>query len=423
MENRIIEFLEKYFVPLAGTIGSQRHVKAIRDGMLATVPFVIIGSVFLMVACFPVDAFTNYMSSLFGKGWNVYLFYPVDATFGLMSIVACAVIAYRLAESYKTDGISAMAISLTCLFLLMPIKDGALMFKWLGSPGLFTAMCTALAATEIFRYFAQKGWTIKMPDGVPPAVARPFAAMIPAGAAIVVFLLIRVLFENTSYATVFTFITEFLGRPLAVAGNSLPGVVVTTFASCFFWTLGVHGNSVVNPIMDPTWYSLMDANRSAFQAGLPLPNIVTKQFIDNFIQLGGSGATLSLAAMMLFFARSTQLKSLGRIAIWPGIFNINEPIIFGMPIILNPIMIIPFVLSPIVVCILTYIAMSLGLVARLNGIAIPWTTPVLISGYLTTGNISGLLMQACGIVVSAFIYFPFFKIWDSKMLAEEQGNE
>ena len=236
-------------------------------------------------------------------------------------------------------------------------------------------------------------------------------------------MLIRVLFENTSYQTVFDFITQFLGKPLAIAGNSLPGVLLTTFTSCLFWSLGVHGNSVVNPIMDPTWYGLMDANRMAFQAGLDLPNIVTKQFIDNFIQLGGSGATLSLAVMMLFFARSTQLKSLGKIAIWPGLFNINEPLIFGMPIILNPVMIIPFILSPLVICLLTYLAMSMGFVAKLNGIAIPWTTPVLISGYLTTGNISGLLMQAVGILVSAFIYFPFFKLWDKKMLAEEMGDE
>jgi PTS system cellobiose-specific IIC component len=423
MENQIIAYLERHFVPLAGKIGSQRHIKAIRDGVLSTVPFVIIGSVFLMIACFPVAAFGNFMTELFGKTWNKYLLYPVDVTFGLMAVIACAVIAYKLAESYKTDGISAMGIALTCFMLLIPIKDGLLTAKWYGSAGLFTAMLTAIVATEIFRYFAQKGWTIKMPEGVPPAVARPFAAMLPAGAAIVVFLLVRALFENTDYGTIFEFITKFLGKPLAIAGNSLPGVILTTFTSCLFWSLGVHGNSVVNPIMDPTWYSLMDANRMAFQAGLDLPNIVTKQFIDNFIQLGGSGATLSLAVMMLFFARSSQLKSLGKIAIWPGLFNINEPIIFGMPIILNPVMIIPFILSPIAICVLTYIAMSLGLVAKLNGIAIPWTTPVLISGYLTTGNISGLLMQAVGILVSAFIYFPFFKLWDKKMLAEEIGGE
>ncbi|MEI6285807.1 MAG: PTS cellobiose transporter subunit IIC [Bacillota bacterium] len=423
MENKIIDFLERHFVPLAGRVGSQRHIKAIRDGVLATIPFIIIGSVFLMIACFPVASFGNFMTGLFGAAWNKYLFYPVDVTFGLMAVVACAVIAYRLAESYKTDGISAMAISLTCFMLLIPIKDGLLAVKWYGSPGLFTAMITAIVATEIFRYFSQKGWTIKMPDGVPPAVAKPFASMIPAGAAIIVFLLIRVLFENTSYQTVFDFITQFLGKPLAIAGNSLPGVLLTTFTSCLFWSLGVHGNSVVNPIMDPTWYGLMDANRMAFQAGLDLPNIVTKQFIDNFIQLGGSGATLSLAVMMLFFAKSTQLKSLGKIAIWPGLFNINEPLIFGMPIILNPVMIIPFILSPLVICLLTYLAMSMGFVAKLNGIAIPWTTPVLISGYLTTGNISGLFMQAVGIAVSAFIYFPFFKLWDKKMLAEEMGGE
>lgn len=152
------------------------------------------------------------------------------------------------------------------------------------------------------------------------------------------------------------------------------------------WACGIHGAAIVGGVMGPIWLSLMDQNRVAFQSGHTLPNTVTQQFFDLWIYMGGSGATLALVVAMLLFARSQQLKSLGRLSIAPGIFNINEMVTFGMPIVLNPLLLIPFILVPVVLTIVTYFAMEWGLAARPSGAAVPWTTPIIFSGYLATGG-------------------------------------
>lgn len=174
--------------------------------------------------------------------------------------------------------------------------------------------------------------------------------------------------------------------------------------------------------MGPIWLAQTDANRLALQAGQELPNVVTQQFFDIFIYLGGSGATISFAFMMLFMAKSQQSKQLGRLAIGPGIFNINEPITFGAPIVMNPLLIIPFVLTPLALVITTYIGMSTGFAPKTAGIAVPWTTPPIIGGYLATGgNFRGALMQVINLLVAFAIYYPFFRMWDKQNLKVEQG--
>lgn len=181
--------------------------------------------------------------------------------------------------------------------------------------------------------------------------------------------------------------------------------------------------SIVSGILSPIWLTLMDQNRVAFQAGKPVPNVVTAQFFDVFQNMGGSGTTFSLAILLLLFSKSRQLKEIGKLSIGPGCFNINEPIIFGLPIVMNPILIIPFILAPLVAVTITYWSMKLGLVAKPVGIAMPWTTPPFISGYIATGGkISGVVIQIITFLVSGMIYYPFFKMWDKKKVEEEMGE-
>jgi PTS system cellobiose-specific IIC component len=179
--------------------------------------------------------------------------------------------------------------------------------------------------------------------------------------------------------------------------------------------------------MEPIWVGAMGDNMTAYQAHQPLPHIVTQQFFDNFIHIGGTGVTFGLVLAMVLFAKSQQMKQLGRLALAPGIFNINEPVIFGLPIVLNPIMIIPFVLTSIVTVIVTFLGMDMGLVAKPVGIAVPWTMPPIISGYLASGgHISGAVMNIVNIAISFVIYLPFFKIYDKAKKREEDemnGNE
>ncbi|MGG2017512.1 PTS cellobiose transporter subunit IIC [Bacillus sp. S10(2024)] len=431
-------FLERYVMPVAGRVAEQRHLQAVRDGIILTMPFLIIGSFFLIISALPIPGYNDFMANLFGPGWQKALGYPVSATFNIMSLIASFGIAYRLAEQYKVDALASGALSLVSFLLATPFQvshivevtkesilvEGVIPAVLTGSQGLFVAMILALISTEIYRVIIQKNIVIKMPETVPPAVSRSFVALIPGFVVIIVVWIIRLILEHTSFGSIHNIVGQLLQAPLSALGASLFGAVVAIILIQVLWACGIHGAAIVGGVMGPIWLSLMDQNRVAFQAGQDVPNTITQQFFDLWIYMGGSGATLALVVAMLLFARSQQLKSLGRLSIGPGIFNINEMVTFGMPIVLNPLLLIPFILVPLVLTIVTYFAMEWGLVARPSGAAVPWTTPILFSGYLATGGkVSGVVMQLVNFFLAFFIYFPFLKMWDKQKQEEERGEQ
>ncbi|MFZ5969841.1 MAG: PTS cellobiose transporter subunit IIC [Bacillota bacterium] len=438
--DKVIKFLEKYFVPVAGKIAGQKHLQSVRDGLILSTPLVIFGSLFLVIAFLPIPGYSDFMAATFGDQWLGKLLYPLNASFNLLGMFVSIGVAYRLAEKYKVDALSAAAISLGSYMMLIPFQvmftpegtseavavGGAIPSALVGSRGMFVAIIIAILTTEIFRKIVQKGIVIKMPAGVPPAVAKSFAALIPACACVGTVWIIRLVFEATSYETLFNFINTVLAVPLTKAGTGLVGTIVAILAIHLLWAFGLHGATIVDSVMLPVWTQLTDQNRLAFQAdpnGI-LPNIVTRQFLDVFILIGGSGATLVLCILMLRFAKSKQLRQLGRLSIGSGLFNINEPIIFGMPIVMNPIMMIPFILGPVVVTIISYLALKTGIVARLAGIAMPWTSPIFVSGFLASGGkISVVALQAVNFLIMAAIYYPFFRVWDKKKCEEEEKED
>lgn len=430
------QMLEEKVMPIAGKIAGQRHLQALRDGIILTMPLIIIGSIFLILGFIPIKGYPEFMASTFGDAWMTKLLYPVSASFDIMALIAGFGIAYRLAEQYKVDALNAGAISVAAFILATPYftmftpegateavqVGGVISMAYLGSKGLFVAMIIAVLSTEIYRYIIQKNIIIKMPDGVPPSVSKSFVALFPAFVVIFVVWVLRLLIENTSFETLHNVVGKLLQEPLSVLGGSLIGALIAVFLVQLLWSTGLHGASIVGGVMGPIWLAQTDANRMALQAGQELPNIVTQQFFDIFIYLGGSGATISFAFMMLFMAKSQQSKQLGRLAIGPGIFNINEPITFGAPIVMNPLLIIPFILTPLALVITTYIGMSTGFAPKTAGVAVPWTTPPIIGGYLATGgNIRGALMQVINLLVAFAIYYPFFRMWDKQNLKVEQG--
>ena len=428
------QFFEGKFMATAAKIAGQRHLQALRDGIILTMPLIIIGSVFLILGFLPIPGYADFMAKTFGDQWLTKLLYPVGATFDIMALIASFGIAYRLAEKYAVDALTAGAISVATFLLATPYQvpfmaegsteaimvGGAIPSALMGSKGLFVAMLLAIFSTEIYRIIVQKKIVITMPDGVPPAVSKSFIALIPGFIIITTVWIIRLIIENTSFESLHNIVGELLGKPLGVLGGSLIGSLVAVILIQLLWSCGLHGASIVGGVMAPIWLTSMDQNRLAYQAGDALPNIFTQQFFDIFIYVGGSGATLSLVFCMLFLAKSQQMKQLGRLSIGPGLFNINEPVTFGMPIVMNPILVIPFILTPIVITIVTYIGMSSGLVARPAGIAVPWTMPPIIGGYLAAGGkISGLFMQLINMVIAFCIYYPFFRIWDKQKFTEE----
>jgi PTS system cellobiose-specific IIC component len=227
-------------------------------------------------------------------------------------------------------------------------------------------------------------------------------------------------FEATSFESLHFVVEKLLVGPLTALGGTYWGMIVVVIMVKLLWVAGIHGAAIVMGITSPIFTTLMDQNRMAFQAGQELPNIITTQTFDLFMNIGGSGCTFALAILLLIKARSKQLKEIGKLSIGAAFFNINEPIIFGMPIVMNPIMMIPFILAPVTVTTLAYWGMKLGIVAKLPGIAIPWTSPAIVGGYLASGGkISAALMQLVGIAVSGLIYYPFFKVWDGQKVKEE----
>lgn len=285
-------------------------------------------------------------------------------------------------------------------------------------------MIGAYFASFLYCFFTKKNWTIKMPSSVPPAVSKSFAALIPAVITLTVFLLFRIGFMFTPWGNVHDFIYEIVQAPLVSLGKGLGATLCAILAIQFLWFFGLHGQIIVNSVLDPIWNTLTLENLTAFQAGQPIPNIVTKQFIEIFtVGIGGSGMTLGAVILMIFFCKSKQLKQIGRLAAPAGIFNVNEPVIFGMPIVLNPTIFIPWVLAPVINVIIVYFAMSAGLVPLTTGITVPWTTPIVISGMLATNSWQGGAIQIIELLVVMVCWFPFIKSLDRtnvKMEAEEE---
>jgi len=429
--DKFASFLEEKLMPIAGKVGEQRHLQSVRDGILMTVPFLIVGSVFLVLGFIPIPGYNEFMAGIFGDAWLGKLMYPVAVTFDLMAVVACLGISYRLSEKYKVDPLTGALLALTSFMLVTPFMIntpngpvGGIPTALMGSKGLFVAMIMAILSTEVYRVIIQKDITIKMPASVPPAVARSFTALIPAAVIILMSYVIRLGFEATSFESIHLVIEKLLVGPLTAISGSYVGVAVISVMIGLLWSAGIHGSSIVNGVMAPVYFTLLDQNRIAFQAGEAIPNVLNEQFISLYMNLGGSGCTLALALMLAFKSRSRQLKEIGKLSVGPALFNINEPILFGMPIVMNPVMIIPFILAPLSAVSVAYWGMKLGLAAKMVGIAVPWTAPFGVGTYIGSGGaISAVILQFVSFAVAGLIYYPFFKMVDAMKVAEEGEEE
>ncbi|WP_461194516.1 PTS system transporter subunit IIC [Clostridioides difficile] len=423
--------LERILMPLAEKIGKNKLLIAIRDGFLVSSPLLIIGSLFLLVANFPIKGWNEFVGQIFGPDWAVKLQQPTVATFEVMTLLAVLGIGYSYAKQIDVDPIASAAVAIVAFFIITPFvipytPEGTesvymvtgIPLGWMGSKGMFVGMITAITSVKLFAAVVKKGWTLKMPDGVPPTVSKSFAALIPSAIVMVVFFLVKIAFEATPYGNVHEFIFNFLQIPLLKLGNTLSATAIAYVFLHLFWFFGINGSSVVGAVYNPILKILSAENLAAFQAGTKLPNIITAQFQDMFATFGGAGSTLSLIIAMLLICKSKRIKSMGKLSILPGIFGINEPLIFGLPIMLNPILLIPFAIVPTINIIIAYFCMSAGLVPLTNGVQLPWTTPIIFSGFLTTGW-QGAVLQLVLLILGIFMYIPFIKMLDKQYLREE----
>lgn len=432
---KFLNWLESVLTPIAKVIGENKYLIAIRDGFLLSTPLLIVGSFFLVLTNFPIPNWNETMSKFLGENWASMLNMPATASFDVMTILAVAGIGYSLAKQFKVDAMQAAVISLVSFFIVTPFSTiftpegstevyevGSLPLRWMGSSGLFLGMVVALLATRMFVALINKGWTIKMPAGVPPTVVKSFEALIPSFVIVTVFMIANWLSSLTSYGNLQEILFKFLQTPLLSLGNSLGAMLIAYLFLHFFWFFGINGSSVVGAVFNPVLRALSVENLDAFKNGQEIPNIITGQFQDMFATFGGAGSTLSLILVMVLVCKSQRIKKLSQLSLVPGIFGINEPIIFGLPIVLNPVILIPFFLVPTINIIISYACMSIGLVNYTNGIQLPWTTPPIISGFLVSGWQAAVL-QAILIVLGMFVYYPFIKVMDAQYLKEEHEAE
>lgn len=433
-ESKFMSNLERVMMPIAGKISENRYLLAIRDGFMLAMPLLIIGAMSLLFSNFPIPGYANFMQGIFGAGWADFFNIPYNCSMALMTIFVVMGIAVSLSNYYDIEPVSTAVTALVCFFIVTPFWmnytpagskskffiSNIIPTDWLGSKGLFVGMFVAIIVTEIVRQIIQRGWVIKMPAGVPPSVSKAFSALIPAFFAMYTFNIVRLIFTYTPYSTVHMFIFKILQQPLTSLGATYPASLIANLFMQLFWVFGIHGANVVGAVTQPLWYSLQGENLAAYQAGRALPHIVIQSYQDIFIQLGGSGATLGLCLSMIFLCKSEQCKKIGKLAIIPGIFNINEPITFGLPIVLNPIMAIPFIIVPLILTTMCYFSMASGLVPKLSGVLIPWTTPPVIGGFLVCG-VRGAILQIVELLVSTLIYLPFLKVVDKSYYKEEQS--
>ncbi|HGF7787984.1 TPA: PTS sugar transporter subunit IIC [Enterococcus faecium] len=423
---KLMKWVEEKLVPPMAKIGTQRHLLAIRNGVVSTLSLILIGTFFMVFINLPFPGWNEFIAP-----YSATIVLPFRITMGLMAIYATFVMGSDLAKSYGLDSVTGGILSLGTFFMLqVPVNvltpeeaplGWVLPMSSLGASGMFAGILSMIFAVEVYRFFKKRNITIKMPEQVPPAVARSFEALIPGAVILTTTWLIRSVagFDvNAALLSLFEPLTNILG-------NNLLGVLLPMFLIHLLWSFGIHGMSIVGAVVRPMWLIMLDENAKALADGTAatkLPHIAPEQFYQWTVTIGGAGATIVVSVLFLFFCKSKFLKEVGRFSIIPGIFNINEPMIFGAPMMLNPYMFIPFNLVPLVLTIVSYFAVKLEMV---NGFTVlpTWTLPAPIGGYLSAGNDwRVVVLIVINTLIAFIIYYPFVKAYDKKMLSDEQNN-
>jgi len=424
---KVLNWIEEKLMPPMARFAEQRHMKAIRNGVISTLSLIMIGTLFLTISNLPIPGFKEWIVP-----YQADLVIPFRITMGLLGIYGSFSIGYNLTKSYNLDGITGGMLSLAS-FLMLSIPQNVaelspdsglawvLPMDYLGGSGMFSAIIAAIFASEMYRLFTKHNITIRMPEQVPPAVARSFEALIPGFVIITIVWVVRVLLGFD----VNKFLMDLFAPLVDIMGNNLLGVLLPMFFIHLLWAAGVHGMSIIGSLVRPLWLVMLDANADAFASGTSitkLPYIAPEQFYQWTVTIGGAGVSISLCILLLF-CRSKFLKQVGRFSLIPGIFNINEMLIFGVPIIMNPMLALPFIAAPLVTTTISYFAVKWGWV---NGFISnqAWTLPAPIGAYLSSGNDWRMVvLVVVNVLVAMAIYFPFVQMYDRQMLVEEKENE
>ncbi|MGT2811778.1 PTS sugar transporter subunit IIC [Streptococcus minor] len=443
-------FSEK-FMDIAGKIGSQRHLVAIRDSFIAMMPITMAGSVAVLLNVFLRDIPTGMGNPDFATAMapiiniNGYVYF---GTIGIMALVFAFAFGYNLSLMYKVNPLAGGLISFASFVSTIPqsltistplpdasaslisnLKDlgltittmdgvssleasqwGAIALKYAGATGLFTALFVGFLATFVYATLTKRNIVIKMPDSVPPAVNKAFASIIPGTAAIYVTSIVAFLIFTMSGLSLSDLISKYVQIPLLGLSQGLGSVILLTFLVQLFWFFGIHGHNVLAPVLDGIYVVALTENTAAYEATrsvADLPYLWTRGSFDAYAQMGGSGVTLALIIAIFLFSKREEHRAVAKLSAPMGLFNINEPITFGIPMVLNPVFVIPWLIVPPVCATIAYLATASGLIPPVFA-TVPWITPPGLYAYLATGgNVMAALVSLFNLFVAFLIWTPF----------------
>ncbi|HFH9836847.1 TPA: lactose-specific PTS transporter subunit EIIC [Streptococcus suis] len=423
--NKLIEFIEKG-KPFFEKISRNPYLRAIRDGFIAAMPVILFSSIFLLVAFVP---------NIFGFTWSdeavAAIMKPYGYTMGIVAVLVAGTTAKSLTDAFnrqlpKTNQINFISTMIASIsgFLLLASDgiEGGFANGYMGTKGLLTAFLAAFITVNIYKVCVKNNVTIRMPDEVPPNVSQAFKDVIPYALSIFVLYgidLVTRQFLGTNVAEAILKLFE----PLFTAADGYVGITIIFGAYALFWFVGIHGPSIVEPAIAAITYANIETNFQLLQAGQHADKILTSGTQMFIVTMGGTGATLVVPFMFMWLTKSKRNKAIGRASVVPTFFGVNEPILFGAPLVLNPVFFVPFILAPIAnVWIFKFFVDTL----KMNSFSVnlPWTTPGPL-GIVMGTNFAPLAfaLAALLVVVDVLIYYPFLKVYDEQILAEEQSGK
>lgn len=408
--------------PFFENVSNNPYLRAIRDGFVSCLPVILFSSLFILVACIPEIWDFKWDDYVSGLLWQAYGY-----SMGILSVLMVATIAKSLTDNFnhklpklrQINTVSVMIVSIIC-FLLLSVEgvDKGIATEFMGTKGLLSAFVVAFTVPNIYKFFVGRGITIKLPEEVPHYIAQTYADLFPLAASITFFWVFSFVFRDVTGMLFGNWILE-LFKPLFQAADGYIGIALIYGAMAMFWFVGIHGPSIVEPAVTAIYIANIELNLQMVQAGEHATAILTHPTSYFVATLGGTGATLMFCAMCAFIAKSKQLRTVGRSSIIPVIFAVNEPILFGVPIVLNPVLFVPFILAPIAnVWLYKFFVDVLGMNAF--SYILPWTTPGTIGLIVATGFAKlSFFLAPLLLVVDAVIYYPFFRAYDKQLVERE----
>lgn len=427
---KLNKFMEEKFIPVSTKIANNKYLKSVATGSMSLMAVIMVGAIFSLLSSIPFAPYTNLIES---TGIKKVLEFVPKVTTDLLAVYMAFSVAYNAAKEFgkKEIAFNNGIFSLVSFMLLVPLQeimqegayapDTMMNLSYLGAKGVFVALITGILVTIIHCFIVNKNWTIKMPNGVPEQVSKSFISLIPAFVILIVFSLIKAGFAATSYESANNFIYTMIQTPVQNLTGSLPAFIIIVILSQVLWFFGIHGTYTVLPIFMPIWMGYIQDNTAALAAGQAIPNIYNVGLF-NLTTIGGCGGTLGLVILMFFFAKSKRYKTFSKIVLPCGVFNTNEPLVFGMPIMLNTVLLIPFIITPAIILLLAVFFINIGLMPAPVGLMIPASTPPIFSGIMQ-GSWRLSLFEVFAIALQIGIYLPFFKVLDKQALKEEKEKQ